>query len=211
MYIDIDECEDSRDVHVASCIRDVKFVCRSQFEQYNVNKPPFIMRKWVKGLADRLGITCIITYEDKVIQPRKATFEYELDPRNPPILTHLVVLNVEKTDNSYLKNTTMSNTSSTASTATNAIALITANIQFQSANSPSPLSNILMNGLNGSSSENVWKKRNLENSVHIPQETQAKNSCDLWSGIVAGKYKPSVSDEDNEHETIKRQQSEMQN
>ncbi len=87
------------------------------------------------------------------------------------------MLTVENTENSCLQMSTISNTSSNASTATNAIALITANIQFQSANSPSPLGNNVLKI--GSSGENVWKKRNLENSVQIPPETQVKSKISI--------------------------------
>lgn len=41
MYIDFDEYDDSRDVNIISCVRDVKFICKNhnnQFDQYNVNK-----------------------------------------------------------------------------------------------------------------------------------------------------------------------------
>ena len=174
MFIDIDECDDSRDVHVISCIRDVKFVCRTnQLEQFNVNKSPFVMRRWIRGLIEDKRVTCIITYEDKVVSPRKTTIEYELDCTNPTPFTQMVYVSVEKADNSSLNTTTMSNTSSNASTstATNAIALITANINFQSAKGLSPSHSSILNG----STENVWKKRNLENSISIPVETQAKS------------------------------------
>ncbi len=38
MFIELDECEDSKDIHVISIIRDVKFICRNKIEQFNVNK-----------------------------------------------------------------------------------------------------------------------------------------------------------------------------
>ena len=42
MYVDIDESDDSRDVNVSSCIRDVKFTYRNQIEnnldQHNICK-----------------------------------------------------------------------------------------------------------------------------------------------------------------------------
>lgn len=63
MYIDTDECEESRDINVLSCIRDVKFVNRNQFEQHYVNKPPFIMKNWIKGMPYDARVICTITYE----------------------------------------------------------------------------------------------------------------------------------------------------
>lgn len=38
MYIDIDDCDENRDVNIPSCIRDVRFACRNSFDQYNVSK-----------------------------------------------------------------------------------------------------------------------------------------------------------------------------
>ncbi len=63
MYADFDECDDSREINIHSCIRDVKFVTRNQFEQYNIHKPPFVMRNWAKGAPEELKINCVITYQ----------------------------------------------------------------------------------------------------------------------------------------------------
>ena len=63
MYIETDECDDSKDVNILSCIRDVKFSNRGHFEQYYVNKPPFLMRNWVRGLSEDSKITCTISYD----------------------------------------------------------------------------------------------------------------------------------------------------
>jgi hypothetical protein len=38
MYIDIDECDDSRDINLQLYIRNVVFVNLNKFEEYTVNK-----------------------------------------------------------------------------------------------------------------------------------------------------------------------------
>ena len=71
MYVDVDvdvnenTNENIKDTKVLSCIRDVKFLCKNHFEQYNVGKPPFIMRHWVKNKlpTSSIKVSCIITYE----------------------------------------------------------------------------------------------------------------------------------------------------
>lgn len=68
MYIDIDSeplntDSESKEINILSCIRDVKFVNKSTFEQYNLNKPPFLMKNWVKGYSNDTKIICTITYE----------------------------------------------------------------------------------------------------------------------------------------------------
>lgn len=88
-------------------------------------------------------------------------------------VVHFIQLTVEAEDNSFLKTAQTTYTSSNTSTATGAIALISSNIQFQAMNN-STSSPIFMR--QSSSGENVWKKRNLENSVVIPQETQVKSN-----------------------------------
>lgn len=117
--------------------------------------------------------------KDKVVQPRKTSIEYSLNYNNVHTLTQTISITLEDVDQSILKTTTSSNASSNTSTATAAMALIGANLNFQSLassssnSSASPLVNI--NGNSFSNGENVWKKRNLENSVIIPQETQVKS------------------------------------
>lgn len=112
------------------------------------------------------------TQKDKVIQPRKTTVEYELNRKTP--IAQQVVLTLEEEATELNNNVTC--TSSNASSSNNSI--ISSNIQFQQMNnlmnnSPS-FANLL--GNNGQlSTENVWKKRNLENAVNIPQETQTKS------------------------------------
>ena len=108
--------------------------------------------------------------KNKVVQPRKTILEYELSLNKSVI--HFIQLSVEAEDNSILKTTQSTYTSSNTSTATGAIALISSNIQFQAMNN-STSSPLLIR--QSSSGENVWKKRNLENSVIIPQETQVKS------------------------------------
>ncbi len=109
-----------------------------------------------------------------------------------------VTITVEDVDISCLKTTTTvtSNTSSCTSSATNtaAINIISANLRFQSSPSTSsPLTNPISTSIVSNQSancsyadclsnaiqiktDNVWKKRNLENSVIIPQETQVKSN-----------------------------------
>ena len=130
------------------------------------------MRNWIKKIPENPKISCIITYEEKVVQPKKTTVEYQLSPTNNGTVTQQVSLTLEDMEPS-LRTATSSNASSCTSTATQAIALISANIQFQtltsSSLSPSPLNN------GSPSAENVWKKRNLENSVVIPETQVAKS------------------------------------
>lgn len=131
---------------------------------------------------------------------------------------------MEAEDNSILKTTQSTYTSSNTSTATGAIALISSNIQFQAMNSTS--SPLLIR--QSSSGENVWKKRNLENSVIIPQETQVKSkkkkflltimiiflfkdSSDLWSGVVSGKYRINGGINRQSSEMIHQQQENKNN
>ena len=132
------------------------------------------MRNWIKKIPENPKISCIITYEEKVVQPKKTMVEYQLSPTNNSTVTQQVSLTLEDMEPS-LRTATSSNASSCTSTATQAIALISANIQFQtltsSSSSPSPLN--LNNG--SPSAENVWKKRNLENSVVIPETQVAKS------------------------------------
>lgn len=63
MFIDIDECEDSKDVNILSCIQDVKFSSRGHFEQYYVNRPPFVMRNWARSVVEDTKIICTIHYD----------------------------------------------------------------------------------------------------------------------------------------------------
>lgn len=197
MYIDIDDCDENRDVNIPSCIRDVRFACRNSFDQYNVSKTPFIMRHWVKHPSDTpIKINCIITYDDKVVQPRKTTIEYELNLKKPETIVQRIELSLEDADPGDFKTTTFSSNHSSNVSTTTASAMICSNIQFQNMNtSPqSPLTpvNMIIN-VNGSSlfNENVWAKRNLENAVNIPTPTLATNSSSLWSGVVSGKQRPS--------------------
>lgn len=67
MYVDFDTdmsvTDDLKDFNIWNCIRDVKFVNKSTFDQFNLNKPPYIMKNWVKGFVDDSKIICTITYE----------------------------------------------------------------------------------------------------------------------------------------------------
>lgn len=154
-----------------------------------------------------------------MIQPRKTVIEFEL---NTSTLLQRIEMLLEDMDQSDCKTTTLSSDPSSNVSTTTTSALICANIQFQNlTTSPSTQSPLTPNNLlNGSSTENVWKKRNLENSVIIPEVTQSKSSnlflfflidrlvenfhliefciskdsSDLWAGIVSGKYKPTSSD-----------------
>lgn len=123
-------------------------------------------------------------FKDKVIQPKKSTIEYELGSKKG--LSEMIVLTLEDESNGFglsgkdaLNNGLVVDvTSSNASSSTNSI--INSNIQLQQAmlsqstsfasliSNPSPISPLGV--------DNVWKKRNLENSVSIPQETQIKSS-----------------------------------
>lgn len=46
MYIDMDEYADesTKDIKLLSCIRDVKFICKNQFEQYNIGRYAFLTK-----------------------------------------------------------------------------------------------------------------------------------------------------------------------
>jgi hypothetical protein len=225
MYIDIDIDESSssnessnKESKLLACIRDVKFLSKNQFEQFNIGKPPFIMRHWAKNKlpTNSIKISCIITYENKVVQPKKTIIEYELKPDPLTHQTQVIYENICLTleDDNYLQDDSntiksknipnnnnnnnnnvecSSSTSSCTSTATNAMALIAANIQYQLTTniltSSSSMSSMSPSPQLTNPKENVWTKRNLENSVIIPQTHVVKNSSDLWSGIVKGKYK----------------------
>ncbi len=126
------------------------------------------MRRWKEGLQEDKQITCIITYEDKVIQPRKTSIDYELNFKNPANLSNAIFISVEDTKCSYLRNSdNFSVTSSTrkaidSNDNTRLIPEYSAT-QFN------------FNFFNGST-ENVWKRRNLENSVNFPCESQHKSN-----------------------------------
>ena len=160
------------------------------------------MRHWVKHPSDTpIKINCIITYDvrrskmskdfmficsnlnsfqDKVVQPRKTTIEYELNMKKPETIVQRIELSLEDSDPSDFKTTTFSSNHSSNVSTTTASALISSNIQFQNMNtSPqSPLTPVNML-INGSSlfNENVWAKRNLENAVNIPTPTLATSIC----------------------------------
>ena len=116
--------------------------------------------------------------------------EYELKPgdshRNTVYEKISITLEDDQDENisiiaqNYNKTITAcsSNTSSCTSTATNAMALIAANIQYQSSNNGLTSSSSLSSSASPqlvNSSENVWKNRNLENSVIIPETCIAKS------------------------------------
>lgn len=67
MYADFDtdlsSPDDSKDFNIWSCIRDIKFVNKGTFDQFNLNKPPYIMKNWVKGYTTDTKIICTISYE----------------------------------------------------------------------------------------------------------------------------------------------------
>lgn len=129
-------------------------------------------------------------FKDKVIQPRKTIVEYELKPsdshRNTVYEKATITLEDDLEDNisiitkNYNKAVAAcsSNASSCTSTATNAMALIAANIQFQSSTNGLTSSSSMSSSASPqllNSSENVWKNRNLENSVIIPETSIAKS------------------------------------
>lgn len=113
-----------------------------------------------------------------MIQPRKTSIEYELGSKSA--ITEIVVLTLEdksSAENGLTELNVKTSTSSNGSSSANSI--INSNIQLQQAllsnstsfasliSNPSPVSPL--------GADNVWKKRNLENSISIPQETQQKS------------------------------------
>lgn len=82
MYIDFDtdlpvnnigDDTACKDINIWNCIRDVKFVNKTTFDQFNLNKPPYIMKNWAKGYTNDTKIICSVTYEVKKKSNRKNT------------------------------------------------------------------------------------------------------------------------------------------
>lgn len=132
-----------------------------------------------------------------MIQPHKTTLEYEVGSKRP--LSELVVLTMEDqggalgahNGSSLVELNVKTSTSSNASSSANSI--INANIQMQIVNSTS-FANLISNPspISPLGADNVWKKRNLENSVSIPQETQIKSKTFLDSRVIQN-YKAKFS------------------
>ena len=156
------------------------------------------MKHWSKGIVNNeettTKIMCTIIYDDKVIQPRKTTIEYQLNPKQQQqnsstmTISQLVSITIEENEQTFNRvfseqNRTISssNTSNMSSSTSMAIALINSNMQFQNKiNSPSTCTSgdstpsTPLNVYNGV--ENAWAKRNLENVVVIPETQNTKSN-----------------------------------
>ena len=116
------------------------------------------MKHWSKGNMlnnnneeTTTKINCTIIYDDKVIQPRKTSIEYQLNPRQQQqtntsaIISQIITITLEENEQTLVsrmfseKNRTLSSstTSNMSSNTATAIALISSNLQFQNKiNSP---------------------------------------------------------------------------
>jgi len=141
-------------------------------------------------------INCTIIYDDRVIQPRKTTIEYQLNPnKQPQSITQLQTISItlEENDQTVMekmfggeKNRTVSSSTTTSIHSTSssaAIAIISSNLKYQTKlNSPTlAVGSSNLGGVGGGGDpsinvfngvDNVWTKRNLENSVTIPENLQ---------------------------------------
>jgi hypothetical protein len=131
------------------------------------------MRRWIEGLEEDKQITCIITYEEKVIQPRKTTVEYELNFSNPSSVSQLVLLTIETTENAFEEQKTSFNTLTPFSDSSSST-LIRQNSQYQLSSSNKSFFQ----------PENVWKRRNLENSINLPPPENEIKSIDYNTSIL---------------------------
>lgn len=126
-----------------------------------------------------------------MIQPKKTTIEYELGRGKSH--SEVVVLTMEDdlvaqvtggdsgawgAVNGFAELNIKTSISSNASSSANSI--IGSNIQLQQAmlSNNASYASLISNTspMSPLGAENVWKKRNLENAVIIPQETQIKSS-----------------------------------
>jgi hypothetical protein len=134
--------------------------------------------------------------KDNVIEPRKTTIDYEL---NDSSLLQSISLQLEQQEeqmqqkshlsqqHSLLKTVSSTNGGFPSTSTEYALQIISNNIlqQQMSNKSVSPLSplsspSLLINGrrsgsISGEDPNNIWKKRNLENSINLPHETQTKS------------------------------------
>ena len=118
------------------------------------------MKHWSKGSLlnnkneeQTIKINCTIIYDDNVIQPRKTTIEYLLNPKqqqqtnSTPSLLHTVTITLEENEQTVMnsklfyerhqRNLSISTASNMSSNTSTAIALINSNLQFQNKiNSP---------------------------------------------------------------------------
>lgn len=154
------------------------------------------MKHWSRGHIlnneeTTARIMCTIIYDDKVIQPRKTTIEYQINPKqqqqhaSSSTITQLVSITLEENEQTFKnifseRNRTVSssNASNVSSSTSTAIAMISANMQYQNKiSSPSTpcdqAPHAPLNAFNGV--ENAWAKRNLENAVIIPETHCAKS------------------------------------
>ena len=60
---DLSTVDEQKDFNICPCIRDIKFINKSTFDQFTLNKPPYIMKNWVKGYSQDTKIICTLTYE----------------------------------------------------------------------------------------------------------------------------------------------------
>ena len=138
-----------------------------------------------EGISDESKISCTITYESKVVNPRKTIIDYQLNTKVTIFQT--ITLTLEETLKDILEdklhNTsadlTLSNDTSFNRTAVpTAVTLVGSNLDFTNIiSSASPtavpsLKNIFF-------PDNAWSKKTLENIVSIPESTQTKSNFSI--------------------------------
>ncbi|XP_064647541.1 mitogen-activated protein kinase kinase kinase 20-like [Lineus longissimus] len=83
MYMEIDEEEEEDEIEcnlVLTCIRFVEFVCHGagHDKTFKLKQPPYVMEKWLVGIAEDLEIECNVTFEDKVKKPRSIKYTHTI-------------------------------------------------------------------------------------------------------------------------------------
>ena len=173
------------------------------------------MKHWSKGnLLNNKNeeqitkINCTIIYDDNVVQPRKTTIEYQLNPRqqqqigSTPALLQTVSITLEENEKTVMskmfyekRNLSISTASNVSTNTSTAIALINSNLQFQNKlNSPTLV--VSVGGVNSgfqcdvnvpipplnifNGLKNVWTEKNLENSVNMPENTISTKSKNIF-------------------------------
>ena len=177
------------------------------------------MKHWSKGnLVNNKNeeqitkINCTIIYDDNVIQPRKTTIEYQLNPKqqqqigSTPTLLHTVSITLEENEKTVMnkmfyekRNLSISTASNVSTNTSTAIALINSNLQFQNKlNSPTLVVSVggLNSGFPGDGNvpippinvfngiKSVWTEKNLENAVNIPEITNSTKSKNIFVFLI---------------------------
>ena len=177
------------------------------------------MKHWSKGnLVNNKNeeqitkISCTIIYDDNVIQPRKTTIEYQLNPKqqqqigSTPTLLHTVSITLEENEKTVMnkmfyekRNLSISTASNVSTNTSTAIALINSNLQFQNKlNSPTLVVSVggLNSGFPGDGNvpippinvfngiKSVWTEKNLENAVNIPEITNSTKSKNIFIFLI---------------------------